>query len=75
MVKTASFEDRIAVSAAARILELSENSVRQLADRGALPCERVSHFRTFSRADVLKLAAERAAAALNAAGEPRLESQ
>jgi hypothetical protein len=46
---------RCSTSVAARLALRSENSIRQLADRGELPCERVGTFRTFMVADVIKL--------------------
>jgi hypothetical protein len=59
MVNAPVIDERISTSAAARLLEVSENSIRHLADRGELPCVRVGLFRTFCVADVLKLRAER----------------
>ena len=55
MVNVPALDERISTSAAARLLEMSENSIRHLADRGELPCIRVGSFRTFNVADVLEL--------------------
>jgi excisionase family DNA binding protein len=53
--------NQITTSRAARVLELSENMVRVLADRGQLPCTRVGSLRVFNLDDVLRVRAARAA--------------
>ena len=45
---------------AARMLELSENAVRNLADRGQLPCERIGRLRVFDLADIVRVRMARA---------------
>lgn len=50
----------ILTKTAARILDMCEKSVRDMADRGALPAERTeSGTRLFRREDVERLAADR----------------
>jgi excisionase family DNA binding protein len=56
-------EPMLSSSQAARLLEVSSERVRQLADAGKLPCERTPLGRLFDRADVEALAAERREAA------------
>jgi hypothetical protein len=51
--------DVVTTSHAARLLERSENSVRQLADRGLLACRRVGSLRLYAVADINRLRAER----------------
>ena len=51
---------RLTTSMAARMLELSENSVRNLADRGQLPCERIGRLRVFDLADIVRVRMARA---------------
>ena len=51
---------RITTSMAARMLELSENSIRNLADRGQLPCERIGRLRIFDLADIVRVRMVRA---------------
>lgn len=52
--------DLFTVSGAARLLEVSAETVRVLADAGKLPCARTdSGFRVFRREDVERLSAER----------------
>jgi excisionase family DNA binding protein len=55
MMVNAPASEFITTSHAARLLELSENRVRQLSDNGELPCQRAGALRLFEVADVLKL--------------------
>lgn len=52
----------LSVTQAARVLALSPDRVRQLADAGRLPCRRTPLGRLFDVADVDRLARERATA-------------
>src|SRR5437773_815108 len=55
------FSDPVLVTEAARILEVSEDTVRRLAATGVLPVQRTSTgVRVFRRDDVLRIAEQRA---------------
>ncbi len=47
--------EHLTVAPAARLLGVAEGTVRQLADRGRLPCTRIGTLRVFAVADVLAL--------------------
>jgi len=51
--------DLITTGAAARLLEVSEPTVRKYEDEGRLPAIRAGRMRLFARADVEALAAKR----------------
>lgn len=55
------FSPRIGVSAAARLVGTSEQSIRRAADAGLLPVERVGSMRIFRIADVKRFKASRMA--------------
>jgi excisionase family DNA binding protein len=57
----AGLAELITVGSAARLLGLSENYVRRLAEAGVLPPHRTAYGRLFNRGDVERLATERAA--------------
>jgi excisionase family DNA binding protein len=49
----------ITTTPAARLLNISENGVRRLAERGELPFTRIAGLRFYRREDVLRLAERR----------------
>ena len=49
----------ITTTPAARLLNISENGVRRLAERGDLPFTRVAGLRFYHREDVIRLAEQR----------------
>ena len=56
---TVSNDEQMTVSHAARLLGVSEQLVRVLANSGRLPCQRISGMRIFTKRDVLELLDQR----------------
>jgi excisionase family DNA binding protein len=60
-MQNSEYTDLITTGAAARLLEVSEPTVRKYEDEGRLPAIRAGRMRLFERATVVALAAKRRA--------------